>query len=293
MSKSTDSLKGLHDVTFQEVEKSRHKRIDPKGSWLTFVNRLGDSKPDRRKRKKKRKRKSNNILLGPPGPAGPPGPPGPAGRSVSKEEIIAGLEHLIKEEATRRAQQMLADMVSENLTPFNGSSTIVKQPGLTPPILVIPRIYAGFSLRLGSKTKVDRKSFREIKSFQQPFGGGGFQRGEAFNAKEGRFFPPMDGIYQFTVNLQLRIRTKRKLTDRLKTDENIRIIICIDSLCQTNTSIETITGVNIDNKMLTSSVTGLLLLKEKQYVSLYVDNSCSYTVLALAGSEFSGILLGT
>ncbi|XP_060600445.1 uncharacterized protein LOC132753911, partial [Ruditapes philippinarum] len=63
----------------KEVEKSRHKRIDPKGSWLTFVNRLGDSKPDRRKRKKKRKRKRNF------------------------------------EEATRRAQQMFADMMSENL----------------------------------------------------------------------------------------------------------------------------------------------------------------------------------
>ena len=69
----------------------------------------------------------------------------------------------------------------------------------------------------------------------QPFGGGGFQRGETFNAKEGRFFAPVEGVYQFTVNLHLRIRTKRKLKGRLKADEHLRIVICIDSLCQTNT----------------------------------------------------------
>ncbi|XP_053379324.1 adipolin-like [Mercenaria mercenaria] len=250
---------------------------------------MGESKPERRKKKRKRNRKSNNnILLGPPGPAGPPGPPGPPGSSVTKEEIIKELEELIKEEAARRAQQMLVDMV-----PLNGSSTFIAQPDMGSPVLDVPRIYAGFSLRLGSKTKVDRKTFREIKSFQQPFGGGAFQRGETFNAKEGRFFAPREGVYQFTANLHLRIRTKRKLKGRLKADEYLRVVICIDSLCQTNTSIENITGVNIDNKILTASVSGLLHLKEKQYASLYVDNSSPYNVLVIAGSEFSGIFLGT
>lgn len=33
-------------------------------------------------------------------------------------------------------------------------------------------------------------------------------------------------------------------------------------------------------------------LQEQQYTSLYIDNSSSYTVLVLPGSQFYGLLMG-
>ena len=69
----------------------------------------------------------------------------------------------------------------------------------------------------------------------QPFADGAFQKGDMFNAREGRFHVPKDGIYQFTANLHLHLRTKRKLKGRKRHDEHLRIFICIDSLCETNT----------------------------------------------------------
>ncbi|XP_052760598.1 adipolin-like [Mya arenaria] len=267
-------------------DPSQRSQIDPKSSWLTFSNRLDKHKSDRKK--KKRKRKGNNALLGPQGPAGPPGPPGPPGQGVSREEILREVEALIKEAAEKRATLMLSEMHEV----YCNSSHALPQQDMTSTVMATPRVYAGFSMRLKNNAKARRKTFMELKSFQQPFGDGSFQRGDLFNAKEGRFYVPKEGIYQFTATLHLRMRTKRKVKGRLKSDEHIRVIICIDSLCLTNTSIESIAGVHFNNTYFSTTLHGLLHLKEKQYTSVYIDNSSAFTIVIQQGSEFSGLLMG-
>ncbi|KAH3818007.1 adipolin-like [Dreissena polymorpha] len=273
------------------ISEGRRTRIDPKSSWLTFSNRL--ERRNEEHRKKKRKRKSSNKLLGPPGPVGPPGPPGPPGTSVSKEEILKAVEDLIKEAAEKRAKEMVAemrDLLCNWTLPLQQD-----MPGGQVPWGVVhgPRVYAGFSLRLKTNTRVNRKTMMELHAFQQPFGEGSFQRGDVFNAREGRFHVPRDGVYQFSASLHLQMRTKGKVKARLKDDEHIKVVICINSLCQTNTSIETLTGVLVNSTVFTSSVHGLLFLKEKQYTSVYIDNSSNYSFVVRQGSEFSGVFMGT
>ena len=70
----------------------------------------------------------------------------------------------------------------------------------------------------------------------QPFGGGAFQRGEVFNPAEGRFAAPRQGIYQFVVNIHLVHEGYRsKSTRKLRRRDNVKVSICIQSLCQKHT----------------------------------------------------------
>lgn len=284
-----DDIENLSDNE-EEIEEFKRKHIDPKGSWLTFVrysdDRTTEKQTNRRKRKRQKKKRNKTLHgpPGPPGPEGPPGPPGPPGAVISKEEIMKELKDLIKEAADKRAKELIAEMTA-NVTSIIPQETVAT-------VVHIPRISAGFSMRLSQKAMVRRKTFMELKSFKQPFGGGSFQRGDVFNAKEGRFVAPRDGVYQFSANLHLRVRSKRKPKGKIKRDDHVKLIICIDSLCQTNTSIETVTGLESSSKVFTVHTSGILEIKHKQYVSVYVDNSSAYNIVVLQESDFTGILLG-
>ncbi|ESP01132.1 hypothetical protein LOTGIDRAFT_70062, partial [Lottia gigantea] len=79
---------------------------------------------------------------------------------------------------------------------------------------------------------------------------------------------------------------------RLRRRDNIKVSICIDSLCQKNTSLEYICGLESNSKIFTVSLNGFLHLKKGQYTSVYVDNSSGMMVKLQLGSDFSGILFG-
>lgn len=285
----TDAIENLSNNE-EEIQKFRRKHIDPKGSWLTFVRYSDDRTTDKQtnKRKKRRKKNKRNKTLhgprGPPGPEGPPGPPGPPCTDIPKEEILQDLKDLIKEAAEKLARELIEEM-KVNISSHTPSETVSQ-------IVHAPRITAGFNMRLSQKEMVRRKTFMELNSFQQPFGAGSFQRGDVFNTKEGRFVAPRDGVYQFSANLHLRVRAKRKPKGKIKRDDYVKLLICIDSLCQTNTSIETVTGLESNSKIFTINTSGILEIKNTQYVSVYVDNSSAYNIVVQQESDFTGILMG-
>ncbi|XP_046332041.1 adipolin-like isoform X2 [Haliotis cracherodii] len=264
--------------------------LDPKGSWLEFVrhsDRINNRKMSKNKRKKKRKTLHGPI--GPPGPPGPQGPAGPPGAVITKEEMLAEFRTMVKEAAEKRAEELLTERCEACSSLLNGSYVL---PPEVDEVLLVPRVTVAFHMRLRSNIIVARRTFMELKNFHQPFGGGAFHRGDVFNARDGRFVAPRDGVYHFAANLHIQIKKKGRGSKRLRKRDNIKVQVCIDSLCQKNTSLEYVTGLETNSKLFTTSVSGLLELKAGQYASVYMDNSSGIVVRIQNGSDFTGILFG-
>ncbi|KAL5014387.1 hypothetical protein ScPMuIL_008657 [Solemya velum] len=278
--------------TNEEELDSDGRVVDPQGSWLTFVkysDRANGKKLRKTKSKKKKKRRTLHGPPGPEGPQGPPGPAGPPGTIVTKEAMLEEFADLVREVATKRAEELVAAKCQA--CQLSQNSTYITTEGASD-TLTIPRITAGFNMRLRGNIGVSRRTFMELKHFHQPFGGGAFHRGEVFNARDGRFVAPRDGIYQFFVKLHILIKKKSKKLTRLRRKDNITAMICIESLCQQYTSLKSVSGMDSNSKLFTINLGGLLEIKKEMYASVYVDNASTVDIVVTSGSEYSGILVG-
>lgn len=108
----------------------------------------------------------------------------------------------------------------------------------------------------------------------------------------GRFTAQITGIYQFSANVHIDHNEVKRSKSQLKARDNIRVLICIESLCHRYTSLEMIVGLESNSKIFTVSVQGLLELQVGQYTSIYVDNAAGASITIQSGSDFMGILLG-
>ncbi|XP_071944192.1 adipolin-like [Antedon mediterranea] len=272
------------------TEKAPSRKVDPHGSWLSFVRHSSNNADNNKKAEKKKK---DRTLHGPPGPEGPPGPrgpPGPPGGKVTKEELMDEFKEMIREAAERRAQILMQEKCPD--CKVNSTQTWlpeVADSDLLPARVPIPIAY---HCKLKGSVTVHKKSFVEIANYQMPFGGGSFKRGDGLDLKTGRYTAERTGIYQLSANMHINHPTSKKRLRELKNRDHIRILICIDSLCHRHTSLEYISGLSSNSRVFTVSLSGLLKLEEHQYASIYVDNSSGMTITIQSGSDFSGMLLG-
>ncbi|XP_008303078.1 protein FAM132B [Stegastes partitus] len=240
-----------------EPPSSDVSRVSPLSSWLIF--RRNSNKGDNRRTKGSR-RSSKHGLPGPPGPPGPQGPPGPPA------PILPQQQELIQE-----LQLKLRDL------------SVCLQ--CDPP----PRVSTSFLRRLLQTVFVPRRSLLELQPFSQPSDSErSLQRGHSFNASTGRYSAPVSGFYQLTASLL--IESAERVQVRLR--DSVRAAICIESLCQSNLSVESVTGVAAAGGTFSILLTGTLYLQAGEYVSVFVDNATGSAVSVLQDSLFSGILLG-
>ncbi|XP_031429083.1 erythroferrone-like isoform X2 [Clupea harengus] len=233
----------------------------PLNTWLLFRN----SNKGEPKRSRHTKRPSKHGLPGPPGPPGPQGPPGPPGPHYPLQEALM-----------QEFQLKLKELV--------GSQCLFcDQP---------PRVVTAFHCRLHHSLIVPRRSLQELQPFSPPSETEQFhQRGQAFNSSSGRYTAPISGFYQLTASLQIESSdTQRKSQSRPR--DSVRASICIESLCQSNVSLETVSGVGATGRVFSILLTGTLYLQGGEYVSVFVDNGTGSAVTVLQDSLFSGILLG-
>ncbi|KAL2097929.1 hypothetical protein ACEWY4_007136 [Coilia grayii] len=233
----------------------------PLNTWLLFRN----SNKGEPKRPRHTKRPSKHGLPGPPGPPGPQGPPGPPGPRYPLQEALM-----------QEFQLKLKELV--------GSQCLFcDQP---------PRVVTAFHCRLHHSLTVPRRSLQELQPFSPPSETEqSHQRGQAFNASSGRYTAPISGFYQLTASLQIESSdTQRKSQSRPR--DSVRASICIESLCQSNVSLETVTGVGSTGKVFSILLTGTLYLQGGEYVSVFLDNGTGSALTVLQDSLFSGILLG-
>ncbi|ROL48780.1 Erythroferrone [Anabarilius grahami] len=155
-----------------------------------------------------------------------------------------------------------------------------------------PRVATAFRCRLHHNLLVHRRSLQELQPFNTPLNTEQFhQRGQGFNASSGRYTAPVSGFYQLTASLLLESNESQKKPNARQRD-SVKTSICIESLCQSNVSLETVTGVSATGGVFSILLTGTLYLQAGEYVSILIDNGTGSALTILQNSLFSGILFG-
>ncbi|KAM7379877.1 hypothetical protein PAMP_005394 [Pampus punctatissimus] len=256
----------------QESESSDLSRMSPLSSWLIF--RRNSNKADNRRTKGSR-RTSKHGLPGPPGPPGPQGPPGPPAPLLpQQQELIQELQLQL------RVLFLLFLLILLLLSDMAGVCLLCDHP---------PRVSTSFLSRLLQTVIISRRSLLELQPFSKPSDSEqSFQRGQTFNASTGRYTAAVSGFYQLTASLLIESGDRAQV--RLR--DSVRAAICIESLCQSNLSVESVMGVAAAGGTFSILLTGTLYLQAGEYVSVFVDNATGSSISVLQDSLFSGILLG-
>ncbi|KAL6103692.1 erfe [Pungitius sinensis] len=258
---SEESEEVLEEEEILEPLTSDLSRVSPLSSWLIF--RRNSNKGDNRRTKGTR-RTSKHGLPGPPGPPGPQGPRGPPGPTAP----------LLPQ------QQMVLQELQLRLKDMEG---VCFQCDAT------PRVSTSFLGRLLQDVVVPRRSLLELQPFSQPLDSErSLQRGRSFNSSSGRFTAAVSGFYQLTASLLIESGDRVHARPR----DSVRAAVCIESLCQSNLSVDSVVGVAAAGGTFSILLTGTLHLQAAEYVSVFVDNSSGSALSVLQDSLFSGILLG-
>ncbi|MEE6485023.1 hypothetical protein FKM82_014134 [Ascaphus truei] len=256
---------------------------DPRKTWMRFVHRPDDGTNAKKKCKgKDKKLRDLSGPPGPPGPQGPPGPPGVPGAEVTHEVLLQEFKQMLKEATERRLMTGDNPVHTSDLPPI-----VLPVEDLSP----YRRVDEAFHCKLKGPVIVDKKTLVELQNFQTPASKGSFLRGSGLNLATGRFTASIPGIYQFSAHVHID-HTEMKSKGQLRPRDNVRVLICIESLCHRYTSLEVIAGLESNSKIFTVHVQGLLQLQSGQYTSIFVDNSAGAPVTVQNGSDFMGILMG-
>ncbi|XP_063195341.1 erythroferrone isoform X2 [Chroicocephalus ridibundus] len=132
-----------------------------------------------------------------------------------------------------------------------------------------------------------------LKAFPhpQPEREGMFRRGSGLNLTSGQYTAPIAGYYAFTATLHLVRREQRRKWQPCR-GNRLRALVCVQSRCQHNSNLETVSWLESGVGLFTISVTGVLYLQVGQYASVFVDNAADSPLTVQSGSDFSAILIG-
>ncbi|XP_062363712.1 adipolin [Cinclus cinclus] len=260
------------------LESPDPRITDPRRTWISFVHRPDDG--NNSKRRCKGKDKKLRGLVGPPGPPGPQGPPGP---EVTREFLLQEFKEILKEAMEHRASLSIPSHPSQLPPVLQSLQELPAQPQR--------RLDQAFHCQLKGQVVVDKKTLVELQNFQSPVAKGSFLRGTGLDLATGRFTAPVGGIYQFSANIHID-HSELKSKVQLRARDNVRVLICIESLCHRHTSLEVIAGLESNSKIFTIYVQGLLQLQAGQYTSIFVDNSAGAAITVQTGSDFMGMLMG-
>ncbi|NXB12761.1 ERFE protein, partial [Cnemophilus loriae] len=120
---------------------------------------------------------------------------------------------------------------------------------------------------------------------------GMFHRGPGLNLTSGQYTAPTAGYYAFTTTLHIVHRNPRRKGNGCR-GRHLRVLICVQSRCQHNSNLETVSWLESSGDLFTISVTGTLYLQAGQYASVFVDNTAGSPLTVQSGSDFSAVLLG-
>uniref|UniRef100_A0A2K5NG18 Adipolin n=2 Tax=Cercopithecinae TaxID=9528 RepID=A0A2K5NG18_CERAT len=256
---SASSREGLPKAP-KPSQASGPELSDAHMTWLNFVRRPDDSAL--RKRCGSRDKKQRDLF----------GPPGPPGAEVTLETLLREFQELLKEATEHRFSGLLDPLLPQGV-------------GLR-------LVGEAFHCRLQGPRRVDKRTLVELHGFQAPAAQGAFLRGSGLSLASGRFTAPASGIFQFSASLHVD-HSELQGKARLRARDVVRVLICIESLCQRHMSLEAVSGLESNSRVFTAQVQGLLQLQAGQYASVFVDNGSGAVLTIQAGSSFSGLLLGT
>ncbi|XP_077874473.1 erythroferrone isoform X2 [Ictidomys tridecemlineatus] len=298
--------------------------VDPRDAWMLFV-RQSDKGINGKRRSKGKARRPKLGLPGPPGPPGPQGPPGPP---ILPETLLKEFQLLLKgavqqHERTKPEPCIRCLAETTGSSPAPGSIEDEAAAGGMLALLAAPlapgplarRVEAAFLCRLRGDAPVERRTLHELGIYYvvsqvrgpsgytgpstqddqpctpQPESEGAFRRGLGLNLTSGQYTAPVAGFYLLAATLHVALAEQPR-HGPLRPRDRLRLLICIQSRCQHNISLEAVVGLESSSELLTISVNGVLYLQTGQYASVFLDNASGSSLTVRGGSHFSAVLLG-
>ncbi|XP_020030127.2 erythroferrone isoform X2 [Castor canadensis] len=280
----------------------RARNVDPRDAWMLFVRQSDKGVNGRRRSRGKARR----LKLGLPGPPGPPGPQGPPGPLIPPESLLKEFQLLLKG-VVRQRERVDPELCTRGpARPTTVSPTPAwtaeeedadEDMGAVLALLAAPlgprapRVEAAFHCRLRRDALVERRALHELGMYHLPDAEGAFRRGLGLNLTSGQYTAPVAGFYALAATLHVvLVGEPRRGPPRPR--DRLRLLICIQSRCQLNVSLETVMGLEGSSELFTISVNGVLYLQMGQYTSVFLDNASGSSLMVRSGSHFSAVLLG-
>ncbi|XP_076966416.1 erythroferrone [Callospermophilus lateralis] len=287
-------------AVFQEPTTEPAHSVDPRDAWMLFV-RQSDKGINGKRRSKGKARRPKLGLPGPPGPPGPQGPPGPL---ILPETLLKEFQLLLKgavqqRERTKPEPCIRCSAETTGSSPAPGSIEDEAAAGGMLALLAAPlapgplarRVEAAFLCRLRRDAPVERRALHELGIYYVPDSEGAFRRGLGLNLTSGQYTAPVAGFYLLAATLHVALAEQPR-QGPLRPRDRLRLLICIQSRCQHNVSLEAVVGLESSRELLTISVNGVLYLQTGQYASVFLDNASGSSLTVRGGSHFSAVLLG-
>ncbi|XP_067394767.1 erythroferrone [Emydura macquarii macquarii] len=286
--KSSLTLPASNDL---ETVPERSRNIDPRDAWMLFVKQSNKGVNS----KKRGKGKSKTFKFGLPGPPGPPGPQGPPGALVTPEELLREFRLLLKEVVKKQERMSLkaCEGCQEEAEEEEEREDDILALVAGPLAKNKPqhRVEAAFHCRIRRNISIDRRSLQELQIYYIPEKAGMFHRGLGLNLTSGQYTAPVAGYYTFTATVHI-VHGEQQKKRQQRARDHLRVLICVQSLCQRNISLETVIGLDSNSELFSISVSGVLYLQAGQYASVFVDNATGSSLTVRSGSDFSAVLLG-
>ncbi|XP_074010034.1 erythroferrone [Numenius arquata] len=218
------------------------------------------------------------LQVGVPGPAS-----APPGATTTLEELLRELQLLLK--------GMVKEQAKTRKKAWEGCEEEEECGEDNPQAWSHHRVEAAFHCQTRENISIERRARQELQLYYIPEGEGMFHRGSGLNLTSGQYTAPITGYYTFTATLHIVRREQRRKGQPCR-GKRLRVLICVQSRCQRNSNLETVSRLESGGDFFTISVTGVLYLQVGQYASVFVDNTADSPLTVQSGSDFSAVLLG-
>ncbi|XP_026650852.2 uncharacterized protein LOC102065590 isoform X4 [Zonotrichia albicollis] len=212
-------------------------RVDPRQAWMLLAGSPGRDSGERG-------RGGSGALTAPAGP----GTPG-------KSTAGAGAGPAVPEELLRELQLLLRGTAKMCRTAGEGSKEEESSTGSAQ-----RRVEAAFHCRTRADIAVEQKTWLELGQFYIPEREEMFQRGPGLNLTSGQYTAPLAGFYTFSSTLHIARREPRRKRQGCR-GSRLRLLICVQSCCQHNSHLESVSQLESSGELFTIAVTGTLYLQ--------------------------------
>ncbi|XP_036109265.1 erythroferrone [Molossus molossus] len=261
--------------------------LSPWETWMAFL-RHSDKGVNAKKKHRSKGRKSKLGLLEPSESPVPSSSPSPL---LSSEELMKEFRQLLKGLVPQDEHAEQGPAPEDEEEPEASTVVVVRLAEVL--ASSVRTVEAAFQCRLRQNLSVERRSLQELGGYYLPDGEGAFHRGLGLNLTSGQYTAPVAGFYALAATLHVALPDHRRLDlMRPRFRDRLRLLICVQSQCNLNASLETVMGLQSSSELFTISVNGVLYLQTRQYASVFLDNASSSAVTVYGGSQFSAVLLG-
>ncbi|XP_077039789.1 erythroferrone isoform X1 [Agelaius phoeniceus] len=219
-------------------------RVDPRQAWMLLAGSPGRGSGERG-------RGGSGALTAAAGPGSPgkttagPGA-GPAAPAVP-EELLRELQLLLR--GTAKMCRTAGEGSKEEQS-SKGSGQAGAQR----------RVEAAFHCQTRADIAVEQKAWQELGPFYIPEREEMFHRGPGLNLTSGQYTAPLAGFYTFSSTLHIARREPRRKRQGCR-GSRLRVLICVQSCCQHNSHLESVSQLESSGDLFTISVTGTLYLQ--------------------------------